>query len=123
MANLTCIRPLRIPDDYDSGHDQHGESHPHGPKSQGLDIRQAKAGADESGAPQKHKQGRRCRDRQSSEAHEISARMGLEKSGGSGVYLVSCAEGAVVDRECPLRFRLHMPFLSESPSFHAPRSA
>jgi hypothetical protein len=33
MADLTCIRPLHIPDDYDSGHDQHDKSHPHGQKS------------------------------------------------------------------------------------------
>ena len=38
-------------------------------------------------------------------------------SGHARVYLVSCAEGAVVDCECPLRFRLHMPFLSEFRSF------
>ena len=88
MADLTCIRPPRIPDDYDSGHDQHDESQPHGQKSQRLDIRQAKAGADESGAPQKHEQGRRCRNRQSSEAHEISARMGLDKSGGPRGYTI-----------------------------------
>jgi hypothetical protein len=93
MADLTCIRPLRIPDDYDSGHDQHDESHPHGQKSQRLDIRQAKAGADESGAPQKHEQGRRCRNRQSSEAHEISARMGLDKSGGLLGYTIFYADG------------------------------
>ena len=82
MANLVAVGPLDVPNYRDRGHDEHDECHSHGQKSQRLDIWQAVAGADKSRAPQKHEQGRRCRNRQSSEAHEISARMGLDKSGG-----------------------------------------
>src|SRR5262245_49943357 len=44
VADLIRIRPPRTGEERDCGHDDHDENHPHGQKSQRLDVRHARSG-------------------------------------------------------------------------------
>ena len=63
MADLIRMKPTCAPGKRDAGHDDYGESHPHGQEGQWLDVWQAVAGADKSRAPQEHEQRGRGRYR------------------------------------------------------------
>src|SRR5262245_40497957 len=51
MADLIHVRPTCATGKCDAGHDNQGQKHPHGQKAQWLDIWQAVASANKSGAP------------------------------------------------------------------------